>query len=282
MTIAWRSEWPEAVLALDIDGVLHRDGAERGELGHLPTLEGFLRRHPGVGVVISSDWRFLLSLPELVDLFAPDLRDRVMGVTPDLCLSVPVAPAARQREIEAWMAAKGLRTPWVALDDMRDGFEPVCPHLVCVTWGEGGDVGLSPVLLERVASILRSTSAGEPNASPPTSRFDLLVGDTSTGEYLAWEPPDVPAVEHHRLTGIVWPRETVATAAVRESYEQLRLQVHASEVVIRRDGEGRAAALVHDPTAVRATPSGLHRRHRLSLRTEHCLGRDARYGRASL
>ena len=51
------------VLMLDIDGVLHP--GQSGTLIYLPLLETWLRAHPDVDVVISSNWRETHTLDEL-------------------------------------------------------------------------------------------------------------------------------------------------------------------------------------------------------------------------
>ncbi|MDF6623942.1 HAD domain-containing protein, partial [Escherichia coli] len=70
------------VLMLDIDGVLHP--GQSGTLIYLPLLETWLRAHPDVDVVISSNWRETHTLDELRNFFSIELRERVIGCTPVL------------------------------------------------------------------------------------------------------------------------------------------------------------------------------------------------------
>lgn len=113
------------ILFLDLDGVLHPDGfrCPVKDFRHfylLPRLEGQLRLHPHVRVVISSLWRLRMELPQLREIFSPDLRERVIDTTP-LPLRFDDAIYIldfREREIVRWLEASGgIDQPGVALDD---------------------------------------------------------------------------------------------------------------------------------------------------------------------
>ena len=113
------------LLFLDFDGVLHSDGfgypvKDFRYFHRLPRLEGLLRMHPHVRIVISSLWRLQMSLPHLREIFSPDIRDRVIDTTPlphrfdDAIYILDF----REREIVRWLEANGgIEQPWVALDD---------------------------------------------------------------------------------------------------------------------------------------------------------------------
>lgn len=112
-------------LFLDFDGVLHPDGfrypvRDFRYFHLLPRLEGLLRQHPHVRIVISSLWRLRMDLPQLREIFSPDIRDRVIDTTP-LPLRFDDAIYIldfREREIVRWLEANGgIDQPWVALDD---------------------------------------------------------------------------------------------------------------------------------------------------------------------
>lgn len=97
-----------SVVFLDIDGVLHR--YQSGALDRLDLFESWLREHNDIDVVISSNWRVTHTQQQLLDLFSPDLRWRVIGVT-------PVLPERdRYEEISAVVRRYAIRT-WAALDD---------------------------------------------------------------------------------------------------------------------------------------------------------------------
>jgi hypothetical protein len=113
------------ILFLDFDGVLHPDGfrypVKDFRYFHLlPRLEGLLRQHPNVRIVISSLWRLRMEVPQLREIFSPDIRNRVIDTTP-LPLRYDDAIYIldfREREIVRWLEANGgIDQPWVALDD---------------------------------------------------------------------------------------------------------------------------------------------------------------------
>lgn len=118
---------------LDFDGVTH-PYFPRAELtddqnqhfSFLPLIEAVFRRHPTTGIVISSSWRDKHALDELRAKFSPDLRERVVGATPNL--ETPGRrgeDGSRQIEVEAWLAANGLTgAPWIAVDDTPFLFRP--------------------------------------------------------------------------------------------------------------------------------------------------------------
>lgn len=120
---------------LDFDGVLHPDGfrypVKDFRYFHLlPRLEGLLRLHPHVRIVISSLWRLRMELPQLRGIFSPDIGDRVIDTTP-LPLRFDDAIYIldfREREIVRWLEANGgIDQSWVALDDA-----PFLHHLDCL------------------------------------------------------------------------------------------------------------------------------------------------------
>ena len=113
-------------LFLDFDGVTHPffpradvPESENQFFAYLPTIEAVLRLFPETGVVIASSWREKWSLEELRKNFAPDMRDRIVDVTP--VVPIPWGETdrgSRQREVEAWLESRGQsNAPWVALDD---------------------------------------------------------------------------------------------------------------------------------------------------------------------
>lgn len=118
-----------SVLFLDFDGVLHPTGgnASGAPFGRLPLLEAMLRetRCAAVRIVVSSTWREAYSLSRLRSVFAPDLRARVIDVTPTL--DDYDGAYARWHEIRAWLALHPEVERYAALDDMVSGF-PVEQH----------------------------------------------------------------------------------------------------------------------------------------------------------
>lgn len=153
-------------LMLDFDGVLHPEGCLPGHhFCRLAPLEALLRRFPDVRIVVSSMWRLNATLAQLRSHFAPDMRERVVGATPDLF--DPAAGDAcglRQRECEAWIAAHDPGAAWVALDDRPEAFDAECRHLVAVPFHTEGGEGIErehlAALDERVRSLLRGAGCG--------------------------------------------------------------------------------------------------------------------------
>lgn len=118
------------LLMLDYDGVLHsnfpqqsRPPEERQPFCYLPRLETVLRRHPDVGIVITSTHRLGTSLGQLTRKFSPDIRARVLGSTPVL-KNNSSGPGSRQREVLAWLKQNRFEDiPWIALDDIAELYQ---------------------------------------------------------------------------------------------------------------------------------------------------------------
>ena len=137
------------ILFLDFDGVLHPASQAGPRFTGVPLLASWLAEWPGVDVVVSSSWREVHTMHELVDLLGPRIGPRVVGRTPqprrsDLDWSAhPTHGRARpvylrQAEIQAWLASSWQPDrAWVALDDMPCLFEPDCPRLVTCRGREG-------------------------------------------------------------------------------------------------------------------------------------------------
>ncbi|MGJ7572603.1 HAD domain-containing protein [Variovorax sp. RB2P76] len=122
------------LLFLDIDGVLHPVGGDYSFssrfFSHLPRLEELLREFESVDVVISSDWRRAESIEQLQRYFSADIRDRIIGATPQIDPDVDV-DSRRHLEIQAWLDGNGRsEAKWVALDDWPSSFEAGFTRLV--------------------------------------------------------------------------------------------------------------------------------------------------------
>lgn len=70
------------LLFLDFDGVLHPADGSQEAFCRLPLLESWMQHWPAVQVVISSSWRRLHSMSELVEFLGPVVGPRVVGCTP--------------------------------------------------------------------------------------------------------------------------------------------------------------------------------------------------------
>lgn len=133
------------ILFLDFDGVLHPDPCYdvRKQFCFLNRLENVLLEFPQVRIVISSTWRKERSLEVLRSFFLPEIRQRIVGVTPnwyDHEELFDVIGYQRQTEIEAWIRASGEPwLKWVAIDDKGFLFRPFLPNLVLTSSDKGFD-----------------------------------------------------------------------------------------------------------------------------------------------
>ncbi len=142
----------DAVLFLDFDGVLHPCGCTADQLFcRVDILQDWLRRRPGIDVVISSTWRTQRTVGELASFFASDLQPRVIGVTPGFMRDnweqfggePPPTRHARHAEVKAWLRrSEAPWRRWAALDDQPWLYRPftrelvVCDHRVGLTHDE--------------------------------------------------------------------------------------------------------------------------------------------------
>lgn len=87
------------ILFLDFDGVLHPRAPGKGLFSNLAKLEAVLREFEFVEVVITSTWREDMPFEKLQELFSPDIRQRVIGITPVVEIEFPAGPHG-SREVE--------------------------------------------------------------------------------------------------------------------------------------------------------------------------------------
>ena len=142
------------ILFLDFDGVLHPDPCidEDRLFENADRLGEVLEDFPEVGIVLSTSWRNVRPLDELLASLPHALRQRVMGVNPnfnDFQSDAPRVPYRRHAECEKWMRMHAMDdVPWWALDDRPDWFAPYCENLLECEPNCGFD--------ERMAARLRS------------------------------------------------------------------------------------------------------------------------------
>lgn len=122
----------EMILFLDFDGVLHPRAPGKALFSNLARLEAVLREFEFVEVVITSTWRENMSFEELQALFSPDIRPRVIGVTPVVEIEFPAGPhGTREEEIRLFLEqGKYQERSWLALDDEERLFQPGGANLV--------------------------------------------------------------------------------------------------------------------------------------------------------
>lgn len=114
------------ILFLDFDGVLHpfiKDRFDGPKFTKLALLEGWLRDHAEINVVISSSWRDTMSVEKLQSFFSEDIRPRII----DKCPQLPWEPEPdfwRHEEIMAWIKKTNYQGKWLAIDDSSHEFPP--------------------------------------------------------------------------------------------------------------------------------------------------------------
>lgn len=150
---------------LDFDGVLHPEFSDADlEFCRLDAFETALRELPALpDIVISSSWRFGVTLDWLRGHFSPDIAARIVGVTPGLQgYEASSGPGSRQREIEAWITEHRPDASWLAIDDMRVLFDAGCPHLVHTNTATGVSFDDLEEIKRRLGSELSSTPVRRP------------------------------------------------------------------------------------------------------------------------
>lgn len=128
------------ILFLDFDGVTHPVGSDpEHSFSRLPLIVQFLREEaPTWQLVISSSWREYYSWQQLLEIFSPDIRLRIIGSTPlDGSPSLVATWGAmatlhpREFQIRQFLAQRCLgQNDWCALDDMAGWFAPMTPNLI--------------------------------------------------------------------------------------------------------------------------------------------------------
>lgn len=145
------------ILFLDYDGVLHPDPCNDAQrlFQHAPRLAHVLADFPEVCVVLSTSWRALRTIDELVSRLPADLAARVVGTTPhivDFQVPAHLLPYPRHAECLQWLLERGQADrDWLALDDRPYWFKPYCEQLIACNGGTG--------LTEEVVAYLRSALA---------------------------------------------------------------------------------------------------------------------------
>ncbi len=117
-------------LFVDFDGVLH-PSPSKGELfSQAKIFCDILEKHKdNFFIVISSSWRESYEYEDIIEAFEPNIRDRVIGVTP--ILDNNLHPLGRYKEIISYCEQNNINdNDWVAIDDMSHLFPQVCPNLI--------------------------------------------------------------------------------------------------------------------------------------------------------
>ena len=104
-------------------------------LSHMPLLEAIIIRHPGVRLVIASDWRkSFQNLDKLCSLFSPTVAERVVGklsIDPGQDPMAADAPNRRGHLMIKWMSENVTTdASWLAVDDDRRHWGDHEEHLI--------------------------------------------------------------------------------------------------------------------------------------------------------
>lgn len=147
-----------SLLFLDFDGVLHPRSPGKKLFCNLPRLEAVLREFNFVEVVIASTWREDMDLGQLRELFSPDIRPRVIGVTPVMEIDFPAGPhGSREEEICMFLEQGDFKKrSWLALDDEEKLFKPGCQNLIVCPTTIGFDDNAERLLTERLNTFAKA------------------------------------------------------------------------------------------------------------------------------
>ena len=175
------------LLALAFDGVLHPVNSRTESMFcRLDLFEAWLRMRPAIQVVITSSWREVHSLDELVSFFSEDLQHRIADVAPayERVFGKPWSRSSkdiadrryrRQAEIERWIADGDAPCDrWAALDDDPSLFAPGCPNLVVCD----SALGLTEERLAKLDELLfDAVWDGDPGIKARLDKLDQDVRD---------------------------------------------------------------------------------------------------------
>jgi hypothetical protein len=153
------------VLYIDFDNCLHSCDAYKTRRGIVPSdptvrffefagvLETTLAPYRDVVIVLSTSWVEVLGFKETrARLPIASLRERVIDATyqPDSELAMRWSAMSRRQQILEHVRRNGIKR-WLAVDDMRAGFDGYETHLVHCQQGVGlGDKDVQRVLAERL------------------------------------------------------------------------------------------------------------------------------------
>lgn len=162
---------PAQVVALftNFEGVLHTPALDDFiEFEFLPELENVLRDYPQVFVVVMSEVRNSATIHQLREPFSPDIRPRIMGVTPEL-VTGRARETGRVSEIEAYLKEiGGAHLPWVAIDFDALVYPPEFPRLVLTHRYIGFNEDSAAELRAKLDAIVGPQQAPAQVAAPDT------------------------------------------------------------------------------------------------------------------
>lgn len=164
------------VLYVDFDNVTHRCDAYKTEQGIVPSapagrffefapvLEKLVRPYPTLQIVLSTSWVEVLGFDEArAQLPIASLRARVVDCTyhPNSEFVASWSTMPRGQQVLRHVRRHGIQR-WLAIDDMRAGFEGNEAHLIHCQQGVGlGDKDVQGLFAKKLTTMFR------PPESPP-------------------------------------------------------------------------------------------------------------------
>ncbi len=105
--------------------------------------------------MLSTSWRIVYPHAALLGVFSLDIRERVIGTTPDHDSIPPeiregLSKFKRQAEIEAWLLQNAAKGNFIVVDDCASEFASNWAPLLLID----GKIGLTEQYLQRLRAIL--------------------------------------------------------------------------------------------------------------------------------
>lgn len=145
---------PTVFLFLDFDGVLHPVSARpEARWTAIDLIAALVEEVTDIAVVISSTYRAVMPFDQILELFPPAMRGRIVGGT--LVIAVDWGDTnlpRRHREMLAWLDGNGYTDArWIAVDDDAEYFAEGCQQLFL----SDGAKGLTPANIKQLRQLLR-------------------------------------------------------------------------------------------------------------------------------
>lgn len=169
------------VLYIDFDNCLHRSDAYATAAGIVPSdpsvrffefagvLENLLTPYPELQLVLSTSWVEAIGFEAALNsLPLASLRARVIGSTfnPEEVSVAAWRNTPRGQQVRRHVRRHGIKR-WLALDDMRGGFEGVEEHLVHCQPGVGlGDKDVQKLFADRLATMFGAAGLAPDSGMP--------------------------------------------------------------------------------------------------------------------
>ncbi len=148
---------PAMLLFLDFDGVLRRADSPKYRFDEdcLELFQETVRVLEPIEIVVSSSWKDAFSIGEIRARFAPDIAERIIGVTPS---NLRREEYSRHREVRAFLRRRRWEhSRWTAIDDEPENYRPGA-NLVLTDSTRGFDAPAAETLMRIVRVTLSEDS----------------------------------------------------------------------------------------------------------------------------